>query len=240
VVIALCPATVSECFYLTVTAFNFAEKFRVPVIISPDEIVGHMRETFRVPDPGTVAVIDRKKPTGPPEDYKPFTADKDGIAPLAAYGGDYIFHVSSSMHGPDGCSNNDPANAAWRIEQLHRKIEMHRDEIVITKTFDTSDAEILLVAFGATTRASRAAALELRKEGIRAGVLQLLTLWPFADREVAALGGRARTVIVPEMNYSGQVAGEVQRVLGSGADIRKVNSYNGQIITPQDILKAIR
>ena len=240
VVIALCPATVSECFYLTVTAFNFAEKFRVPVIIAPDEIVGHMRETFRIPDPGAVAVIDRKKPTGPPENSKPFAADQDGIAPLAAYGGDYIFHISSSMHGPEGCSNNNPANAAWRIEQLHRKIEMHRDEIVITKTFDTSDADVLFVAFGATTRASRAAALELRKQEIRAGVLQLITLWPFADGEVAALGSKAKTVIVPEMNYSGQVAGEVQRVLGSGADIRRVNSYNGQIITPQDILKVIR
>ena len=98
----------------------------------------------------------------------------------------------------------------------------------------------LLIAFGATTRASRAAALELRKRGVRAGVLQLITLWPFADKEVALLGGRAKTIIVPEMNYGGQIAGEVQKVLGSGADIRRINSYNGEIITPQDILKAIR
>jgi 2-oxoglutarate ferredoxin oxidoreductase subunit alpha len=239
-VIALCPATVSECFFMTVKAFNFAEKYRVPVIVAPDEIVGHMRETFSLPEPGEVEVIDRKGPSGPPEAYRPFVADADGVAPLAAYGSEYIFHVSSSMHGPDGYSNNNPANAKWRVEQLHRKIEMHRDEIVITKTFDTEDAEVLLVAFGATTRASRAAALALRKEGVRAGVLQLITLWPFADKEVAVCGSRAGTVIVTEMNYSGQVAGEVQRVLGSGADIRKVNSYNGQIITPQDILKAIR
>ena len=81
--------------------------------------------------------------------------------------------------------------------------------------------------------------MELRKQGVRAGVLQLITLWPFADKEVAMLGSRAKTVIVPEMNYSGQIAGEVQKVLGSGADIRRVNSYNGEIITPQDILKAI-
>ena len=74
---------------------------------------------------------------------------------------------------------------------------------------------MLLVAFGVTARASRAAALELRKKGIRAGVLQLITLWPFADKEVAMLGGKAKTVVVTEMNYSGQVAGEVQRVLGS-------------------------
>lgn len=238
-VIALSPASVSECFSLTVTAFNFAEKFRVPVILAPDEVIGHLRENVRIPAPGELEVIDRKKPSGPPEKYKPFAADADGVAPLAAYGSDYIFHVSSSMHGPDGYSNNNPANAAWRVDQLHRKIEMHRNEIVLTKTFDTEDADILLIAFGATTRASRAAALELRKQGIKAGVLQLITLWPFADQEVAALGKRARTVIVTEMNYSGQVAGEVRKVLGAAADIRKVNKYNGQIITPQDILKVI-
>jgi 2-oxoglutarate ferredoxin oxidoreductase subunit alpha len=238
-VIALSPATVGECFSLTVTAFNFSEKYRIPVILAPDEVVGHLRENMVIPAPGDLEVIDRKKPTGPPEKYKPFTADADGVAPLSSYGSDYIFHVSSSMHGPDGYSNNNPANAAWRVEQLHRKIEMHRDEIVLTKTFDTEDADVLLVAFGGTTGASRAAALELRKKGVRAGVLQLITIWPFADKEVARLGSRAKTVVVTEMNYSGQVAGEVQKVLGSGADIRKVNSYNGQIITPQEILKVI-
>ena len=238
-VIALCPATVSECISLTVQAFNFAEKYRVPVILAPDEVVGHLRENVIVPEPGDLEVIDRKKPAGVPENYKPFAADADGVAPLAAYGSRYVFHVSSSMHGPDGYSNNNPANAAWRVTQLHRKIEMHRDEIVLTKTFDTEDADILLIAFGATTRASRAAALELRKQGIKAGVLQLITIWPFADKEVALLGQRAKTVVVTEMNYSGQVAGEVRKVLGSGADLRRVNSFNGDIITPQDILKVI-
>lgn len=238
-VIALCPATVSECFALTVTAFNFAEKFRVPVLLAPDEIVAHMRENISIPAPGEIAVLDRKKPVVPADRYLPFVADADGVAPLAAYGGDYVFHVSSSMHGRDGYSNNDPANAAWRVAQLHRKIEMHRDEIVLTKSFAAEDADVLLIAFGATTRAARAAALEARRRGIRAGVLQLVTLWPFADREVAALAEKAKIVVVPEMNYSGQVAGEVGRVLGSGTDIRRVNSYNGEIISPQDILKAI-
>ncbi|MHB8910229.1 MAG: 2-oxoacid:acceptor oxidoreductase subunit alpha, partial [Syntrophales bacterium] len=175
-VIALCPATVGECFSLTVTAFNLAEKFRVPVILAPDEVVGHLRENVVIPEPGELVVIDRKRPTVPPEIYKPFTADADGVAPLAPYGSDYITHVSSSMHGPDGYSNNDPANAAWRVAQLHRKIEMHREEIILTKSFAAEDAEVLLIAFGVTTRASRAAALELRSEGVRAGVLQLLTL----------------------------------------------------------------
>lgn len=237
--IALSPASVKECFYLTVTAFNFAEKYRVPVVIGADEIVAHMRENFTVPAPGEVEVIERKKATGPPENYLPFAPEEDGIAPLAAYGSPYIFHLTSSMHGPDGYSNNDPANAAWRVAQLHGKIERYRDEIVLTQSFEAEEAEVLLITFGATTRAARAAAKQARARGIKAGVLQLITLWPFPDKEVAALGERANTIIVPEMNYAGQVAGEVQRVLGPAKDLRRVNKYNGEVLTPAEILQAM-
>jgi 2-oxoglutarate ferredoxin oxidoreductase subunit alpha len=238
-VIALCPASVRECFTLAVQAFNFAERFRLPVILMPDEIVGHMRENVALPLPGEIEVVERKAPSGAPAAYLPFKPDDDGIAPLAAYGGEYVFHVTSSMHGTDGYSNNDPANAAWRVRQLHEKIERHRDEIVLTQSYYTDGMDVLIVTLGATTRAGRAAALEARARGIRAAVLQLQTVWPFPDKEIAALAKNARTVVVPEMNYSGQVAGEVQKILGPGADIRRVNKYNGTIITPQDILDAI-
>jgi len=238
-VIALCPATVRECFTLTVQAFNFAERFRLPVILMPDEIVGHMRENVALPLCGEIDIVERKAPKGNPAAYLPFKPDADGIAPLAAFGSDYVFHVTSSMHGTDGYSNNDPANAAWRVRQLHEKIERYRDEIVLTRPYYTEDMDVLIVAFGATTRAGRTAALEARAQGVRAGVLQLQTIWPFPDQEIAALAGNARMVIVPEMNYSGQVAGEVRKALGADADIRQVNRYNGTIITPQDILDAM-
>jgi 2-oxoglutarate ferredoxin oxidoreductase subunit alpha len=205
----------------------------------PDEIIGHMRENVSLPLPGELEVLERKAPGGAPAAYLPFKPDEDGVAPLAAYGGEYVFHVTSSMHGMDGYSNNDPANAERRVRQLHEKIDRHRDEIVLTQSWFTEDMDVLIVTLGATTRAGRAAALEARAQGIRAGVLQLQTVWPFPDREIAALGKNARMVVVPEMNYSGQVAGEVQKALGSGADIRRVNKYNGTIITPQDILDAM-
>ena len=238
-VIALCPASVRECFTLTVQAFNFAERYRVPVVLMPDEIVGHMRENVTLPLPGEVEVVDRKAPAGGPGDYLPFKPEADGVAPLAAYGSDYVFHVTSSMHGTDGYSNNDPANAAWRVRQLHEKLERHRDDIVLTQSYYAEDMDVLIVTLGATTRAARTAALEARAQGIKTGVLQLQTVWPFPDKEIAALGRRARMVVVPEMNYSGQVAGEVQKALGPDVDLRRVNKFNGTIITPQDILDAI-
>lgn len=239
-VIALCPASVRECFTLTVQAFNFAERFRLPVMLIPDEIVGHMRENITLPLPGELEVIDRKAPSGTPASYLPFKPDADGVAPLAAYGSEYVFHVTSSMHGTDGYSNNDPANAAWRVRQLHEKIERHRGEIVLTQSWHTGDMDVLIVTLGATTRAARAAALEARAQGIRAGVLQLQTVWPFADREIAALAKNVRMVVVPEMNYSGQIAGEIGKALGAGMDLRRVNRYNGTIITPEDILAAMQ
>jgi 2-oxoglutarate/2-oxoacid ferredoxin oxidoreductase subunit alpha len=235
-VIALCPASVRECFTMAVTAFNFAERYRVPVILMPDEIVGHMRERVEVPAPGELEVINRKTPSGPPAEYKAFKADDDGVAPLAAYGSEYVFHVSSSMHGLNGYANNDPANAAWLVKQINDKIDRHRDEIVLSRQFDTDDMDVLLVTLGATTRSGRAAALEARKQGIKAGVLQVQTVWPFPDKEVAELGRRARMIVVPEMNYSGQMAGEVRKAVGPDMDLRRVNKYNGTIITPQEIL----
>lgn len=238
--IALSPATVSECFELTVKAFNLAEKFRVPVVLAADEIVAHMRENCSLPAPGELQVIDRKKPSVEPKQYKPFAPDEDGIAPLAAYGSEYVFHVTSSMHGPEGVSNNNPANAAWKVAQLHQKMERYRNEIVMTKEFAVEDMDVLVVTFGATTRAARAAIIEARRQGLKAGVLQLITIWPFPDVEVAKLAQSVSRIVVPEMNYSGQIAGEVQRVVGPQIEIRRVNKYNGTIITPQDILNAIK
>lgn len=237
--IALSPATVGECFSLTVHAFNLAERFRCPVVILADEIVGHLRENITLPEPGELEVFTRPAPAGDPASYKPFAAEPGDVAPLAAYGSDYVFHVTSSMHGPEGVSENSPANATWRVAQLHEKIARHRDDIVLTKSFQADDAEVLVIALGAPTRAGRAAALAARARGLRAGVLQLQTVWPFAAREVAELGRRARRVVVPEMNYAGQLAGEVRKVLGPEADIRQVNRWNGTAITPSDILAAI-
>jgi len=236
--IALAPASVRECFDLTVTAFNFAEKFRTPVVLAAYEIVGHMRENFAVPAAGELPVFERVKPSVPPDQYKPFNFDSDDAAPLASYGSEYILHITSTMNGPDGRATTDPQTATKRVTQLHRKFQAHRDEIALTKTFDVENCELLMIAAGAPVRAARAAALRARQTGVQAGVLQLLTVWPFPESQVISAAKTAKKIIVAEMNYSGQLAGEVRKLVGDSVPIVSVNTFNGQIITPQDILKA--
>ena len=150
IVVTLMPATVQECFELMVEAFNIAETYRIPVIFAPDEITAHLRETFVEPEPGSLPVRFRPKPSVPPEQYEPFGFDWGEVAPLASYGDGYRFHISSSMHDRHGNTCGSPDNAAARVAQLHSKIEEHLDDIIKTKTFDTEGCDTLIVACGHT------------------------------------------------------------------------------------------
>jgi len=239
-IIALAPATVRECFEFTVLAFNLAEKYRTPVVLAPDEIIGHMRENMAIPEPGELPVVERTEPQGEPADYRPFCFKEGCVQPLANYGSERIYHVTSSMNGEDGFSNNSPENAARRVAQLHTKLDAGREDIVMTESFDVEGCETLIVASGAPVRAARSAAKDARAKGLKVGVLQLKTVWPFPELEIAAAAKNARQIIVPEMNYSGQLAGEVRKLVNDKDMVRQVNSYNGQIIFPAQIAQAIQ
>ncbi len=239
-IIALTPSSVKDCFDLTVKAFNLSEKYRVPVVLAPDEVVGHMRENLVPPEPGELEVVERTSPACAPGEYKPFSFAPGAVAPLAGYGSEHVFHVTSSMHGEDGFSCNTPDNAAKRVAQLYTKLEAGRDEIVLTRSFDVEGCDTLIIASGIVSRAARAAALEARKQGKKVGVLQLVTLWPFPDKEVLASAKTARRIVVAEMNYAGQLAGEVRKLVPDHSIIRGVNTWNGSIMTPAGITAALQ
>ena len=97
-VIALSPTTVRETFELTVKAFNFAEKFRTPVILLMDEVVGHLRENMEVPEPGELEVIDRKRPDCPPEEYRAYAMTEDLVPPMADFGKGYRYNITGLFH----------------------------------------------------------------------------------------------------------------------------------------------
>lgn len=235
--IVLAPSTVQECYDLIITAFNFAEKYRTPVIFLSDEIIGHMREKVVLHD--DIPIVNRKMPDVDPLKFRPYEPDDNGVPPLAFYGSEYIFHASSSMHDETGFPNNSPKNAEKVIKRLYNKIYQNKEDIIITKEFYTEDAEILLISFGASARSSREAVNILRKEGKKAGLLQLNTLWPFPDEKVAKLANKAKVVIVPEMNL-GQIIGEVQRVINKDMPVVGVNKVNSEIIKPFEIIEKVK
>ena len=101
------------------------------------------------------------------------------------------------------------------------------------------DCETLIVASGIVTRAARSAAATANAAGKKVGVLQLQTLWPFADKEVAQAARSAKRVVVAEMNYSGQLAGEVMKCVSDPRMVSGVNTYNGSIMTPAQIAAAL-
>ena len=101
-VIALAPSTVREAFDLTVWAFNFSEKYRTPVILLMDEVVGHMRERAELPPREMVEVVDRVKPHVPPDWYFPYEETSADVPPFASFGEGYRFHITGLFHDRAG------------------------------------------------------------------------------------------------------------------------------------------
>lgn len=238
-IIALSPSNIQECFDLTIKAFNLAEKYRTPVILLADEIVAHLRESLTI-DNEKIKVIDREKPICNPKEYLPFKIDNNKTAPLAEYGGNYIMKVSGSMHGPNGNFSGNPNNCQIKTSHINDKINKNIDDIVEIKSFYTDKQyDLLIIAFGSTTRAARAAILEAEKEGLRIGLLQLITIWPFAEKQVLEFSKKAKKVLIPEMNL-GQISNEVKRVLGPDFPVYSYNKTNGTGITPKEIIAKIK
>jgi 2-oxoglutarate ferredoxin oxidoreductase subunit alpha len=238
-IIVLAPASVREAFDLTVAAFNFAEKYRTPVIVLMDEVVGHMREKIVLPEPGSVEIVKREMPTVPPEWYEPFGNPVSDVPALAPFGEGYRYHITGLLHDPRGFPTERLDEIQPWIERVFRKIDRHLDEICMWDEDGVDDARVLVVSYGATARSARQAIKIARaRYGRKVGLLRLKTLWPFPEAAVERAAANTPRVIVPEMNL-GQIALEVERIVGRGKVIR-VGRADGQIVTPDEILDAMR
>jgi 2-oxoglutarate ferredoxin oxidoreductase subunit alpha len=233
-IIVLAVSSVRDCFEITVFAFNLAEKYRVPVIILSDEIVAHTRETFVPPSPDEIEVFDRVTPTVPPEWYLPYEDTGTGVPPMAAFGDGYRHHVTGLTHDERGfpTQRSDEINVLMR--RLFRKITQGFHEIQRVETFMMEDAEIAVIAYGSVARSSRRAVIEAREHGVKAGLLQLVTLFPFPRRYVEKVLQQCRAVLVPEMNM-GQISREVKRVHLNSSRVETLNRVDGRLITPREI-----
>jgi len=239
--IAVAPASVQEIFSETVRAFNLAEKYRMPVQVLYDEIVGHMRERIEFPEPGELEVIDRTAPTDSPEDYKPFDASKSDVPPLAAFGTEYKFHVTGLNKAADGF----PTTKAELVDAEERrqisKVEKPeaRADIESNEEYLTDDAEVIIFAYGSTSRSARYAVNELRKEGIKAGLFRPITLWPFPEKRIAELAKQVKAIVVAEMNL-GQMLLEVERIAKGACKTPFIGRVDGDPINPGQLIAQVK
>jgi len=238
-IIALCPSSVLECFTLTIKAFNYSEKYRTPVILLMDEVVGHMREKVVFPEPGQYEIVDRVKPSVPPEWYLPYEDTSFGVPPMGIFGEGYRYHVTGLIHDIRGFPTLRQDEIEPFLLRLFRKISTHFDDIQMVESHQVEDAELVLIAYGCVARSAHRAMVEARAEGLKVGLMRLITLWPFPRRFVEPLTKAKKTLLVPEMNM-GQISREVKRVNQGMTSVLTLNKIDGTIIYPKEILARIR
>ena len=238
-IIALAPTSPQDIFDLTITAFNLSEKYRVPVLIMSDEVVGHMSEKVIMPRVAQEALIDRRRPDVGPEEYLPYRADGDLVPPMAVAGEGYHFHVTGLTHDERGYPVMTAEAQDILVRRLVDKIRLNRHDIIKYKEVQVEDADIIVCAYGVSVRIAQSAVRMARDEGIRAGLLHLVTIWPFAEERIRELSLQAKAFVVPEINY-GQIVLEVERCAGGRARAILVPHMGGSVHSPQTILEAIR
>ncbi|MBP1722636.1 MAG: 2-oxoglutarate ferredoxin oxidoreductase, alpha subunit [Deltaproteobacteria bacterium] len=239
-IIALCPASPQEMFEHTVLAFNFAEKYRVPVFILSDAFVGHMREEVVIPEAGRIEIVNRKVTEigTDPQKVKGFL-DED-VAPMPIFGRGFRSHVTSSCHDEYGKRNLSDLTALDNfIRKLSDKILKHKEDIVRVER-DYEGAEVVLVSYGAVSRAAKMAAIRAREQGLPVGTLRLITPWPFPSEEIEEMARKAKKVIVLENNL-GQMYPFIKAEAACHADVSFLPPrVIGEIQDPEAILNRIR
>ena len=240
-IIALSPSSVQDCYDLTITAFNLAEKYRTPVLFMADEVIGHLRETVTETVPAPSEIFNRVQPAPEmsQENFRPYGYSSNMPAPMPAVGDrKFLMRTTGSTHDEKGEFGPSPENINRVTHYLTDKIEKNVDDITITRKYNLDDAEVGFITFGCSVRSTMTAVDMLRAKGVKAGMLQIVTIWPMPEKEIREVLSKVKTVVIPEMNL-GQLAGEVRKFNDYGCKIIQANRTDGILITPQQILEKL-
>ena len=236
-ILALSPWSVRETFDATVMAVNYAERFRTPVILLMDEIIGHLRERVELPD--QVEVYPRRKPSRTrAQGYQPYAPEADLVPNVADFGTGHRIHVTGLIHDETGFPSGSPAVTEAAIARMHEKIARAGEEIIHTESYFMEDAEWAVVAFGGTARTAYEAVRTMRRLGEKVGLLRLMTIWPFADAAIARLAEKVRGILVAELSY-GQIVHEVRRAAAGRCPVALCAKYNMKAFEPSEIKDGI-
>ncbi|MBQ3443580.1 MAG: 2-oxoacid:acceptor oxidoreductase subunit alpha [Selenomonadaceae bacterium] len=235
-IIVLSPWSVREAFDVTVKAVNYAERFRTPVILLTDEIVGHLRENVELP--AEVEVYPRRTPkTSRAEGYEPYAPDDDLVPNVANFGEGYRIHVTGLIHDETGFPSGSPKVTREAIKRMNDKIARAEDIIEVHQEF-MDDADFAVISFGGTARTAYEAVLNVRKRGHKVGFVRLITIFPFADKVIREIAGKVKGLVVAELNF-GQLVNEVERAVAGQCPVKLCAKYDMTIFEPEEIEASI-
>ena len=237
-IIAVVPNGVRETYDLTIRAFNLSEKYRVPVIVLMDEIIGHVSERVILPEADEIEIWDRVKPEVSPEEYLPYQETATDIPPFVSFGEGYRYHVTGLVHDQTGFPTNNAVEINRLLQRLNRKIKRYKDEIVEVDVEKDNSAKIGVFSYGSTSRSARRAIILAREKGIKIYSIRTKVIWPFPDKHIIEMAEEVDYIIVPELNF-GQVAHEVEWAVKGKSEVIKINRVDGEPINPQQILDMI-
>jgi 2-oxoglutarate ferredoxin oxidoreductase subunit alpha len=237
-IIALCPNSPQECFDLTVTGFNLAEEFRVPVMMMLDECVGHMTEKVVIPECEQIAITPRRFTHQSPEEFRLF-APKDDLVPDMVKAGDgYKFHVTGLTHDERGYPSMNVETQDRLVRRMQDKLKPFANGRALFEAVNLDDAEVVVVSYGITSRVAQRATQLARAQGVRAGIFRIISAWPFPEQHIRDLAGRVKAFVVPELNL-GQMVHEVERHSAGRAKVISVPHAGGSVHKPEAILQVI-
>ena len=237
-VVAYAPASPQEMFDLTILSFNIADRYRVPVLLMADEVVGHMVERVEIPSKDEIETWQRKHPDDTPgEAASPFMVnDPDLVPPMIHAGDGYKVHFTGLTHDELGYPDMSAETHDKLVKRLMDKVKRNSSDIIRTEGYYLEDAEIAVISYGCTARSARHAVREAREQGIPVGMLRLISIWPFPIDVFQELSNSVEKFIVAEMNL-GQISLEVERCVK--CPVRGVHHAGGRMISPEPILDAI-
>lgn len=239
--ITVSPSSVPECFDLTLRAVALSEKYRCPVILLMDEIIGHMREKIELPDNYyDIPQAERKQPECTPEDYLAYGFDEGSKVPaMAPFGSGYRWHVTGLIHDETGFPKGTGAATKTAQDRLRTKLEDNLDDIVQVENYKMEDAEFAVVAFGGAARTAYEAVDMARAEGLKVGFVRPITIWPFSEKQMQELASKVKGILVHELNC-GQYVLEVERAVAGKVPVSLYAKYDNESATPAQLLAEIK
>jgi len=239
-VIALAPSSPQEMFDLSIEAFRLAERFRTPVFLLADALIGHMREEVLIPHSNKITTGERRIPARGMKfgEYK--SCLDDDAAPMPIFGHGFRSHVTASTHDSYGKRNvTDPEALDHYIRCLSSKIRMHKEEIVMVNS-KLEGSNVVLISYGSTYRVVREVQKRLREERIEVGSFRLISIWPFPEEEIKCLARKVKTIVVLENNL-GQLFPYIKAAAEGEAEVVFLPpSMFGTLHNPDLIVKRIK